>query len=115
MIDAAESAVDHAHDAVMSAFERYELLNGSVEGSAGKVGVSGGLALMASLFTRGASSTAGNGNGRAAADAPVKLPPYTLQALNVEGVLLSLRNAAGGEGFIASAKLKASEETESSS
>ena len=114
MIDVAESAVDHAHDAALSAYERFELLNGSVEGSAGKVGVSGGLARMASLFTRGPSSTAGNGNGRALSDTPVKLPHYSPLALKVEGELISLRKAAGGEGLIAAAKSKASGETESS-
>ena len=107
--------MDHAHDAVLSAFERFELINGSVEGSAGKSGVSGGLALMASLFTRGASSTAGNGSGRAASDTPVKLPPYTPLALNLEGELQSLRNAAGGEGLISAANSKAFGGTESSS
>lgn len=88
--------MDRAHDAAQRAFERYELLHGSVEGNTGKGGVSGGLALMASLFTRGSSSTAGSGAGRADPDTPVKLLPYVPLTLNPDGELETLINAVGG-------------------
>lgn len=96
VIDVAEAAVDRAHDAAQRAFDRYELLYGSVEGNTGKGGVSGGLALMASLFTRGSSSTAGSGTGRADPDTPVKLLPYVPLTLNPNGELKSLFKAVNG-------------------
>jgi len=100
VIDAVEAAVDRAHDSVKSAWDRVEVLKGSLSGSTGKP-TSGGLALVANLFTRGASS---GGSSRSSPDTPIRLPPYTPLLLDLDSELAALSKAVGGKVEVAAAR-----------
>ncbi len=107
VIDQLEASVGRAHSATKSAWDRLEVLRGALASAEGpSKGAAGGLAMVASLFKRGAAAATGGGAARAALDAPIRLPPYAPPPFDAAQELAALRACVGSAEALEAAQAR---------